>query len=235
MPVRESLGAVTGDGANDAPAIRLAGVGIALGQRGTPAAKAAADLVVTDDRLETMIAALECRGDVGVRAGGAGHPARRQRGEVAFSAPGSVLTGRSLLGRPAAAAVNLLTDLAPALVIALSCLDGSAVPDLLREAPSASPGAPPGRDITARASTVTLASPVATQLGQTLVAGGKDRTVLVAGPGSAVVLGGVIQTPGVSQSFGCTPLGPIGWGIALSSAAANLACPLVTRLLPSPG
>jgi P-type E1-E2 ATPase len=44
--------AVTGDGANDAPAIRLADVGVALGQRGTNAAREAADLVVTDDRLE---------------------------------------------------------------------------------------------------------------------------------------------------------------------------------------
>jgi hypothetical protein len=81
---------------------------------------------------------------------------------------------------------------------------------------------------------VALASLVATQLGQTLVTGGTDRTVLAAGLGSAAVLGGVIQTPGVSQFFGCTPLGPIGWGIALSSAAAaNLAGPIVSRLLPS--
>ncbi len=50
--------AVTGDGANDAPAIRLAHVGMALGAHATAAAREAADIVITDDRIETIVDAL---------------------------------------------------------------------------------------------------------------------------------------------------------------------------------
>jgi len=40
---------------------------------------------------------------------------------------------------------------------------------------------------------------------------------------SAGALFAVVQIPGVSQFFGCTPLGPVGWGIATGSAAAATA------------
>jgi Ca2+-transporting ATPase len=51
--------AVTGDGINDGPALRTAAIGVAMGEGGTEVARQAADLVLTDDRLETVVHAVE--------------------------------------------------------------------------------------------------------------------------------------------------------------------------------
>ncbi|KAB1161814.1 cation-translocating P-type ATPase [Micromonospora sp. AMSO12t] len=248
--------AMTGDGANDAAAIRLADVGIALGQRGTPAARAAADLVVTDDRLETIIATLvegramwsSVRHALSILVGG-------NLGEIAFSVLTAAATGRSALTGRQLLLVNLLTDLAPALAIAIRPPDADHADGLLREGPDTSLGETMTREIGLRAAattlgatagwtlarytgrrrragTVALVSLVGTQLGQTVLAGGTSPAVLASTAASLGALVVVVQTPGVSHFFGCTPLGPVGWTIATGSAlGATFANGALTRLV----
>jgi len=77
-----------------------------------------------------------------------------------------------------------------------------------------------------------LGALVGTQLGQTLLVGGRNPLVAATVAGSVVVLVAIVQTPGVSQFFGCTPMGPVAWATVVTCAAATTAlAALAARLL----
>ncbi|MDY6920866.1 MAG: cation-transporting P-type ATPase [Pseudomonadota bacterium] len=245
--------AMTGDGANDAAAIRLADVGIALGEKSTPAARAAADLLVASENIDTIVqAVLEGRAlwrsvkdAVSLLVGG-------NLGEIGFTLLGGLLDGRSPLNARQLLLVNMLTDSLPALAVALRRPKHLAPEELLKEGPEQSLGQALTQDIAwravatsgaaalawgmgrlwgspERASTIALLALVGGQLGQTFAKGTTSRTIVATSLGSVAVLVGVVQTPGLSHFFGCRPLGPIG----LSQAAlASVISALGSQVLP---
>lgn len=258
--------AMVGDGANDAAAIRAADIGIAIAARGSAAARNAADLVLTSDELTPLVAAVEegralwgsVADAVSILVGG-------NAGEVAFTVLGTLISGTSPLSTRQLLLVNLLTDMFPAMAVAVTPQDERLAPPGpgLPEGPAAVGIAALGEPLTRqirqrgittalgaatawlfgtltpgtarRTSTMALCGLVASQLTQTLTGRQRSPLVLATALGSALVLAALVQTPGISHFFGCTPLGPLAWtGVAAAVAVTVLAphaTPAAERLL----
>ncbi|MFI9272103.1 HAD-IC family P-type ATPase [Kitasatospora sp. NPDC052896] len=255
--------AMVGDGANDAAAIRAADVGVGIAVRGSAAARNAADLVITSEDLSMLVDAVaegralwrSVADAISVLIGG-------NAGEIGFSVLGTLLAGASPLSTRQILLVNLLTDMFPAMAVAVTPREETTEEGPNSESALADSvpvgvavlGDPLTRQIrhrgvvtalggstawligkltpgsARRTSTMALCGVVGAQLTQTVTGRRHSPLVLVTVLGSAAVLVGLIETPLVSQFFGCTPLGPVAWaGVATAMTVAALG----PRVLPA--